>query len=828
MSALEVSAMLPGSGGVESDAWDSDGSEDSVFSIDDHHLPWEVTEKLLLAENSDIQLVSPQISRSIWPTPNIQSERNTQKSAVSGSGSLFAYLPLAPLPQTIQAAKTMAEKIAEQNRIYQIVARNRFRKLNRHDKSSSTGNHYSSVSSYAIPGSIRVTGCKQLPHNIYRDTSTSTTHLPRNTGLNITPYFPLNNAHARLPSRTVSAPSMYGRRTWLSSRVVMRERNVNIGIRSNNGTQAVAEAISSTPHDSSELVASKISLGNTGSEVLSERNRPQTAPRERNANNEMSADARSKRPASARRPDIDDLHRISQFQISTEIKEGLFDLSNPLSHGATNGSPLPSIRFDSLPGSQLDTYSLPNGLSIRSSSRLGSPISTTRSKAKMPPHATQGQLNPWDSGDLTAKRSNSKITLSRGKIRSRGSRTRDRSNSSGREDRKNTNVNARLSRKGKKKLKEKSEPKPKGRDNNLVMNKTSAHSPSESTRTLNALETNSSEKQNSDNVDASTPSLSESLIRISEVHKHPARVKTKHGIEVSDVHGSQKAKNKHNTDGKGASSSEVIQLYPQDVRGSKHILFESSQTSSQQDERDKNDSTRMSNHHPGQEKSESRDSAIALTSPGRLPSRIVRRSCDSVFAPKNVLFENRKKKRGRHSKSLRSEEITDVSVDGKHFQNHEAAMKAKATEALAKAKSRAKVERRMRKARRARERQILGKSENSSRPSSAASWSSSLSDHPRNIAKRIEILNEGCPPPPPGWQEHLDLQTGRVFYLEVKTGKTTWENPSKQRPSRVESRGMLAPVGARLHTPVVAKRVKQNWTEYLPPPETNEYKQPWE
>ena len=47
MSARGVSAIAySGNGSGVSDGWDSDGSEDSVFSIDDHHLPWEVTEKL--------------------------------------------------------------------------------------------------------------------------------------------------------------------------------------------------------------------------------------------------------------------------------------------------------------------------------------------------------------------------------------------------------------------------------------------------------------------------------------------------------------------------------------------------------------------------------------------------------------------------------------------------------------------------------------------------------------------------------------------------------------------------------------------------------------
>ena len=127
MSARGVSAAAyHGNSSEASDGWDSDGSEDSVFSIDDHHLPWEVTEKLLLAENSDIQLVAPQVSRSTWPSPDSTSRRNGM-TATSGAASLFAYLPLAPLPQTVHAAEVMAEKIAKSKRMHRLLVQNRFR-----------------------------------------------------------------------------------------------------------------------------------------------------------------------------------------------------------------------------------------------------------------------------------------------------------------------------------------------------------------------------------------------------------------------------------------------------------------------------------------------------------------------------------------------------------------------------------------------------------------------------------------------------------------------------------------------------------------------------
>ena len=73
-----------------------------------------------------------------------------------------------------------------------------------------------------------------------------------------------------------------------------------------------------------------------------------------------------------------------------------------------------------------------------------------------------------------------------------------------------------------------------------------------------------------------------------------------------------------------------------------------------------------------------------------------------------------------------------------------------------------------------------------------------------------------------GWQEH------RCYYVHPESGKAQWEHPGKPRRRKIQSRGLDAE-GARLNTPVVHARVKQDWTEYLPEPEYDPaYKQPWE
>lgn len=290
----------------------------------------------------------------------------------------------------------------------------------------------------------------------------------------------------------------------------------------------------------------------------------------------------------------------------------------------------------------------------------------------------------------------------------------------------------------------------------------------------------------------------------------------------------------HSQNDENDTDTELIHLYPRDTEGSSHIFFENGRALRQNDVA-KSHTLRESVVGAGRKKqhihsaNDAKDPTIKLTSPGRLPKWMLLRSRDSLFCPRNMLFEKRKK--GRHKGSrinLRNKTVAGVRAIGTHFSGHDAAMEAKLEQAKMKAKSRASQLRKMRRARRAQEKSTPEPRSGTRRPSSAAtdasasSHSSALMDNPTRLLARLEALNKSSPPPPPGWQEHLDLQTGRVFYVEVSSGKTTWVNPGRPRPRRVESRGMVKPVGVRLHTPASATRVQQDWREYLPPPETCE------
>jgi hypothetical protein len=278
------------------------------------------------------------------------------------------------------------------------------------------------------------------------------------------------------------------------------------------------------------------------------------------------------------------------------------------------------------------------------------------------------------------------------------------------------------------------------------------------------------------------------------------------------------------------ADEEIIQLYPRDTEGSNHIVFDGGRNHHQHEAASTHappvlTTGALSKHHSG---GEAKDPTVKLTSPGRLPKWMLLRSRDSLFCPKNMLFERRKKKQNRGSprSSLRTKTVTGVGIIGTHFAGHIAAMANRFDQKKAEAKNKAAAVRRMRRARRAREKLALGHTAPSSRPSSAvtttsaSSRSSAMTDDSTRLLSRLQALDKSAPPPPPGWQEHLDLQTGRVFYVELTTGKTTWENPSRPKPRRVESRGMITPTGAHLHTPVQSTRVKQDWRMYLPPPET--------
>ena len=135
VQAVENIDLSRRSRGSNSDS-DSDGG-DSDFSIDDHNLPWEITEKLLLNENSDIELVQSRGAStvSLWPPPGTRRTRQRQKSGGASTmsqsrSSVFSVAPLTPTPQTIFRGQQIAEEEKEYERMKNMLTKLKYRSKN--------------------------------------------------------------------------------------------------------------------------------------------------------------------------------------------------------------------------------------------------------------------------------------------------------------------------------------------------------------------------------------------------------------------------------------------------------------------------------------------------------------------------------------------------------------------------------------------------------------------------------------------------------------------------------------------------------------------------
>lgn len=817
---------------------DSD-SGDSEFSLDDHHRPWAVTEKLLLHENSDIELVQSRgfSTVSLWPPPKTAAIRQTGSLGLRGpsttSSSLYSVILPTPAPHTVFAAQKIAEDEKEYKRMKNMLMTLKYRKLPRNESFiTSNGSHTVGTGLNQYASSVRNIAVKKLPYNrigakVFKIGDT----MSKGSGMTLLPRTRLGKSSRRkLRSRVVSAP------TVSMSRInyTLRKRNVLIK----------PLAIDVLNASNSEIPSNAIDERNE--ESTKTKSRPRTAPLRRKEKSPV-----RKRPATARiatkEDDTVSIGRI--FEASTEIKQGLLRLSagriKPISYSL--GSPISS--FNSLPSdnkASLDRYGNPSEVSVRSplpglkpwapeGERLKTPISRSSNKRKGTPVRTpiRSVTTPTKSRFKSPVRTPSKTPVNTTRPPKSPLRTKSRPSTNSSKPASSSKSATPISTPTNKKN-EKNNPtktsKSAGSSKKAPIIKSIAQSQEKQTshRVGNTPDVSSAGPWNSaesHSVTAAAGAKSD-LVTLDEPNS-AGLLKTEASMSISLEKTLEGPEGSEGPVSQG-SASQTISLYNTTTGGSKHCLFDQSGVK-----------ITAATHHEVII-TEQRDATIMLTSPQKLPKSLMHRPRDALFIPQNQLMENRKAKR-RETAIHESKMVPDVVAQGAQFTHQKKILSERAkNERKMREMERKKEKKRIKKIKRARRKLAekstakerrrdilsLGTNSSTSRPGTATSrttTTTATSGRPTTAGSshQVKTMPPTKRPPPPGWQEHLDPVSGDTFYVHLKSQRTTWDYPEKGRS--IPSRGLAS--GEKVQMSQKPKRtiVKQDWTEYLPEPKLNKF-----
>ena len=797
-------------------------SGDSDFSIDDHHLPWEVTEKLLLQENSDIELVQSRgvSTMSLWPPARSGTTRRGGRgtNVLGTSSSLYSMIIPEPAPHTVFAAQQIAENEKEYERMRVRLTQLKYRAKAKEKKgSATTAGHGHGLNQYG--SGVRHIAVRKLPHNIDRHrTYRIGMTLAKGSGMSL---LPKTRVQRRLPSRTVSAPMNLGNTMSMTRfKYSVRERNVLIKPLALSAQHLQSNSVLPEDTDAEEII-----------ETTPKQQRPRTAPLRRSPQSKT-----RQRPASSRRATAEDdaLAIGNVFAASTEIKKGLLRLSQ------TPMSLMSSSSFGSLPDSEkvsLDRYWNANELSV------SSPLPSMYTQTGLKPWAPEGDSRLTPNNSHKKRRNYSPSTTPNTKTKTKANiktktKTKTKTKKTATSPTETTQI-PRTPTSKQLKLKRKPSPSPSKKrnipvntalqdlnhidretsDQGLYNQKYNNHVEIEVERkTIPAIvveipDNTMARTESMQNTAESTTMMMATAATTAAAAATTTTMPTMIHSQLTDTISSWN---------NAANPNDSIGLYNTTTEGSCHVVFDQTLTHPDHDYLNPN--------------VPERDPTITLTSPGRLPKTILKRVRDSIFVPQNQLMEDRKNKTrivvGAHSKKP-----PKINAQGSHFVHQATNLAKKAADErimrsieIAKEKKRVKQQRRARKKFQNKSTSKLG---TKSRPTTAGSTATGTSrpttagsrNNKSKTAAQSAKMPKGTKPPPEGWQEHLDPVSGRTFYVHLTTKKTSWRYPNNWSMQKTHPK-MYKSKTSKFSPRPGKKMVQQDWREYCPPPVSD--KMPWE
>ena len=825
VQAVENIDLSRRSRGSNSDS-DSDGG-DSDFSIDDHNLPWEITEKLLLNENSDIELVQSRGAStvSLWPPPGTRRTRQRQKSGGASTmsqsrSSVFSVAPLTPTPQTIFRGQQIAEEEKEYERMKNMLTKLKYRSKNIRKRvelpvteaslSSGGSSHGGGLNQYG--SGVKHIAVRKLPHNVDRNrnyhvgmtlsSGSGMTNVPRSPKREISS----RHKYRKLPSRIVSAPIISMKRGGV--RYTMRERNVLIKPLPMDQLAAGTSEMQEEEGDGNEIQEKRT--------PLETRQRPRTAPLRRSTENKEKQRSQTARPATL---DDDALAIGRIFAASTEIKRGLLRLSA----GKTRTAISPMSSFGALPGE----WGIDRGVAGGSMDRYwnANEMSVTSPVQGMEPWAPNGEtgIRRSSSRSRGGKKRRNSTTSSSSTGRSSGASTKTPTKSLTKTPEKTGRKSSTKKKIIKKEIVE--GPAPEMVPTVVVQRDIIEQSRKDKTITVGSFQRTKTPIPGIPTPVHHTPVTTPVLTPVSTPVKTTASSDAQLSLSEPSWFGRGATEKEASVVSKAAEAAshfqESVGLYNTTTDGSTHVLFDTRKT------------------HPDHDYGlPERDPTVLLTSPGRLSKTVRKQFKDSLNIPANQLMEERKSK--IRSQTLHGSKLAPTVVaDGKKFAHQEEMLKKRDEKIqenrrieIEKEKKRLRQHKRLR---RRLAKKVASKTMNSlSRPGTAKSRASSSTNRSntagtdgssssrssgQNLSSVMKIP-KGTKPPPPGWQEHLDPVSGKTFYVHLKSSITSWDYPTKEPSRKIPPQGLAQGKQAKFQPPIQRKLVQQDWTGYLASPDS--------